>query len=1054
MQIKIYSQKRRINPGHRHIARVFYLIALLTFLSMASFAQNITVRGHVVDDKGEPLIGASVKSNANAANGTLTDISGNFAISVGSNAVLTISYIGYVTSEVPIKGTTTNLGQIILAKNVNSLTDVVVVGYGVQRKSDVTGSQVTIDAKSLEETPATNVVQQLEGKVPGLDIIQNGNGLGATPAIRLRGNRTIGQGVTSGADNPLLVVDGTPYFGSLNDINPSDIKTLDILKDAAATAIYGSRGSGGVILITTNRGRIGRIVTTFDAYYGVSSNINELKVYNASQYAQAHADAAATQPLQSTPASLFYPLAPLEQDGITNGVNTDWQKLVLKNGFVADQVLGVSGGTESVQYHVSAGYRNETGIDPGTSLKRYNLTSNIDLQVSKHLKVGFNMINTLLYNNNGAGSQFAYAATLSPLVSPYNADGSVRQFPNVGQIDALNLSPLWMQSNPQLYYNQSHRIQNFATVYAEVGIIEGLKYRFQLSGTWIQGEGGSYNGVNGSDIPNQTLTRASTNNNENSRYNAQNLLTYDKFFGPKHHLVFTGLFEYEKFSTDNSSISVTNVPTDANINNALGLSTVSGVSSGASEYALISEMARGVYSYNNRYSLSATVRNDANSTLAAGHQTLAYPAVGLAWNVINEDFMKKYNWLDNLKLRLNYGITSNGALVGSPYQTLAQLSSAKYEYGSIPTGNQAGYLVGTLENPDLSWQKTAQWNLGVDFSVLKNKITGSIDVYSEKTTGILLNNVLPPSTGATGQQSNLGTSAGKGLEISVSSINISGKNGFTWSTDANIAFSRERIVELPNGILANVNLGEFVGSPLNVIYDVKKIGIFQINDPALAKQTSPVEYPGQIRVQDLNGDGIINSADNQILGSFQPQYTFGLTNRISYKNFDLSIVVNGRMGQTVLVPFLASNGTTGGFGFLTNLRKNEPYRDYWSPSNQAGTVTAVNSQIQRPLFSSTEQYYDGSWIRARSINVGYTFSQKLLHGTGLSSLRIYANCLNPFIIYAPVRKVADGMDPESTGNASSGVTNQTNGINTAPRPQTIDIRTTLRTFNFGLNVRF
>jgi len=1056
MQLKFYLKKLRIDlvVSATMIRRTLVSIFLLLFLPLASHAQNLTVRGHVVDATGEPLIGANVKSSSKANGGVATNISGDFTISASANSQITISYIGYKNAIIVLKPGQSNLGQIILAKDASSLTEVVVVGYGTQRKVDVTGAQSTVDAKSLQEIPAPNVVQQLAGKVAGLDIISNGNGLGAVPAIRLRGNRTIGQSVTSGADNPLIVLDGVPYFGSINDVNPNDIKSLDVLKDAAATAIYGSRGSGGVILITTNRGRVGKMITTFDAYYGVSNNINELKVYNSQQYVQAHNDAAATQPLQNSLPSLFYPLAPLEQQGVTNGINTDWQKQVLQTGIVSDQVLGISGGTDKVQYHVSAGYRYETPVDRGgISRTRYSMNSSIDLQASKRIKVGVNLMNTLTYSNNAAGSQFGYAATLSPLVAPYNADGSPVQFPSVGQINNLNLSPIWIQKNPSLYYNQNHTLQNFLTTYAEVSIISGLKYKFIVGADWNQGTGGAYNGVNGSNITNQTLTTASTSNNESYRYDLQNLLTYDRFFG-KHHINFTGLFETEKYHFDSSNINVTNVPSDANVNAALGLSTLANASSNEGAYSVISEMARLVYSYNSRYSLSATVRNDANSTLAPGHQYLIYPAIGLAWNITNESFMSNYTWLDNLKLRADYGITSNGALVGSPYQTLAALASAKYEYGGVTTGNQGGYLVGTLPNPDLSWQKTAQWNVGIDFGILKDRITGSIDVYTQKTTGIILSNVLPPSTGATGQQSNLGTSADKGLEIGISTINVKGSNGFSWSTDANIAFSREHIVSLPNGILANVNTGEFVGSPLNVIYDVKKIGIFQINDPALAIQKSPVEYPGMIKVQDVNGDGVINSADNQILGSFQPQYTFGITNRVTYKNFDLSIVVNARMGQMVEVPFLASNGTSGGFGFLTNLRTNEPYRDYWSPSNPSGTMTAMNSQIQRPIFSSTEQYYDGSWIRARSINVGYTFSPKLLTGIGISSLRVYTNCINPFIIYAPVRKVSDGMDPEPTGNVSSGVTNQTNGIDPAPRPQTINIGTTPRTFNFGVNVKF
>ena len=390
----------------------------------------------------------------------------------------------------------------------------------------------------------------------------------------------------------------------------------------------------------------------------------------------------------------------------------------------------------------------------------------------------------------------------------------------------------------------------------------------------------------------------------------------------------------------------------------------------------------------------------------------------------------------------------------------------KYEYGGTTTGDASGLLVGSLANYNLTWQKTGEFNIGLDFGVLKDRITGTVDVYQEKTTGILLSNALPGSTGATSQTSNLGSSSDRGLEISLSSINFQNKGGFTWTTDFNIAFSRERIDALPNGIQALPANGEFVGWPLNVIYDNKKIGIWQLSDSPgvtngvaspVTAQTSPKQYPGQIRVLDVNGDGVINQSDNVIVGTFQPQYTGGITNRFSYKNFDLSVVIQARMGVSAVAPYLGSGGSTGGWAFLGTGRHTQPYINYWTPTNTTGTFPEPNDNNQSYLYGSTTTYVDGSWIKARSINLGYTVPSKLLARVGISSLRIYANCTNPFIIYAPSRNLLDGLDPETNSiGGSIGGQNGGNAGGSTSRVATINYTAdpTTRNFILGINLKF
>jgi len=1052
-------------------------LLLLLGMSMFSgiiYAQNITITGHVTDSKGEPLIGATIKVTASPATATTTNISGAFSLIVPpATKQITISYVGYVSITKDVPATGRNLGQIPLANDANSLSEVVVVGYGTQNKRDVTGATFTVDAKTLAETPTPNFVDQLKGKVAGLDIVSTSSQPGSTPAIHLRGNRTIGQGVNSGADQPLLVVDGVPYTGSISDINPDNIKNIEILKDASSTAIYGSRGSGGVLLITTNRGSAGRSITTFNATLGVRNIESELHVFNGTQYAQLKTDAVQGSILQGNGASASYPLSALEQQGLANGVNVDWQKYGYQTGINSDQHLNISGGNETTTFNIGAGYNTITDLIPNNRYERYSFQVSVDHKITKTIRVGANMTNTLSYRNTPNGD---ISTGMTPLVAPFDDAGNLRLFPLVGAFDASTVTPLYARYNGQSSKNNKRDFHDFTSLFAEWKPIKNLTYKISFGYDFTQTLQGIYNGGSVSQTGiSQASSTASQSNGDGYHYTLDNLLTYDNTFGGKHHITFTALFGSEKNHYESEQANITNVPADVNQFYNLNLGTFSSFSNNSySEYGLISEMARLNYSFNGTYALTATVRGDGNSTLAPGHQWLYYPALAAAWNISNEKWMQQYPLINNLKLRAGYGITSNGALNGNPYQTLGALGISTFQYGYNSAGNTLSVTQGSIANPNLKWQQTAEFSLGLDFAVLNNRISGTVDVYSQKTTNILLGTNNVASLGGAGFQSNLGSSAGKGLEISISSINIQNKGGFTWATDFNIAFSRERIVALPNGIKADVNNSLFVGYPLNVAYDVRKIGIWQIADspgPDLTKsQTSGAvyqkvagqvypEYPGQIRVQDVNGNGTIDNGDNQILGSFSPQYIGGITNRFTYKNFDLSFNIQAHMGGIVVVQYLTSGGSIGGYGFLGTGRFNEPYRNYWTPTNPTGTFPEPNMNNQSYPFSSTTQYYDGSWIKLRNINFGYNIPSKFVSRAGISSLRIFAQCLNPWIIYNPAGKATNGTvyDPESNssggsvGGTFSGNPTGPNGGRNASVNNGIPFS---REFVFGLNVKF
>lgn len=1040
---------------------------LCIFFSLSLQAQNpIRVKGRITSEGGQPVGNATIAVKGSSAAAS-SDMGGNFELMAPPNATLVISAIGIATKEVNVNGRQTL--NISVTTSANDLEQVIVVGYGTQKKRDITGSVVSVNEKTLREVPAPNLVAQLKGRTAGVDIISNGATPGTSGQIRIRGNRTLttSQSQSDALDQPLLVVDGIPYGGSINDISTDDVASIEILKDASATAIYGSRGAGGVILITTKRGRTGKAVISYDGYYGMSQITGKYKVFNGPEYAQFKADAATYN--RTSPGTSSYPLTQAEKDALAAGVSTNWQDLIYQNGFTTNNQLTVSGGSEGTQYGLSGGYYQEAGIIPNQKYERYSLRSTIDHKISKHVKIGLNTLNTLSYSNTPGGSGVPSGLMrLTPLAPAYNADGTVNLLPAIGSLDANIISPLTLKTKKDAILARNRRIRTFNSLYAEVQIIDGLRYRLNVGLDFRQDNGNNYSGP-GTYVNTNTSQAASTasiNNTEAWAYNIQNLLYYDKTIAEKHKIGLTGLFEINKDHTLGSAFNAVGLPADyiqtGNFFLANSVTPVNNTSA-FQESGLISYMGRANYSYDNRYLLTATVRVDGSSTLSPGYQYFTYPAVAAGWNIINEHFMGDVPVISNLKLRGGWGISGNRNV--APYQTLGLLTASSYNFGQGAQGQQAAYLVTSLPNKALSWQSTSQWNVGLDFGVLKNRLTGSIDVYDQTTKDILLPVSLPPSNGAGSTFMNLGKTKGHGVEINLNSVNIQNSNGFTWSTDLNFYFNREKIVELTTpSEKFNIGNGWFVGQPLTVIYDVKKLGIWQTEDSAkgiLAAQTSPVQFPGQIRVEDVNGDHKIDQNDRQILGNFQPKWEGGITNRFTYKNFDLSVVIFARMGMKVLVPYLTADGGAQGYPFFLQSRVNQVKVNYWTRSNPTNDFPAPDAGTDRPLFSSTLGYQDGSFIKCRSINFGYELPASILKKASISSLRIYVTAVNPFIIYSPF--VRDGFGPDPEGNGyGGGVSSPTaggsigaGGTNGQGRQVSVNANNpSTRQFNIGLNLKF
>lgn len=1021
-----------------------WLLAIFAlFLVQALGAQNlIRVQGRVLSDKNEALPLATVVL-VGTGTGVQTDENGSYSIETPPDGVLQASYIGYESVDIPVSGRT----QIDFALGTMVLQEVVVIGYGTARKRDVTGSIVSVNSSELKEVPAGNTIQALQGRLAGVDIARNGTRPGSGGQIRIRGSRSL-----FASNDPFLVVDGIPYGGSINDLNPDDIANIEVLKDASATAIYGSRGSNGVILISTKKGSAGKPVLTYDGYYGVSQIIDQYKVFGAQEFEDLRDIAG------------YNTLSPDEVQGLANGVNTNWQDYLYNNGSISNHSLGISGGTDMMTYSIGGGYFKEDGVITGQSFDRYSIRASLDAKISKNIKVGLNSMNTL-GTTKGEGLNPIYnTMRINPALSPYNADGSINLRPLVGTVDEFSTAnPLTLDDSDAVVQSR-RRLRTFNSLYGEVNIWKGLKYRLNVGLDYRQENYGEYIGPNtiinpGGVEPTQNRARASFG--EGWDYVIENLLTYDQTFNEKHRVGVTLLYSVQKSqSVGSGTFQTTQLPGDFVQYYALnlgsgGLTFLDGTGGSFSRRGLVSYMGRLNYTFNGKYLLTATFRRDGSSIFPSG-TWLNYPAFSLGWNIADEDFLSGSTVLNTLKLRAGYGVTGQQDIPTSAY--LGGLSTnTRYNYGTTLVN---GVLVTSLPNRDIRWESTETTNFGIDFGLFENRLTGSVDVYTQKTDGLLIQKQLPLSNGANNYWTNAAKTEGNGVEVVLSAdlLRSSQTDGFQFSVDLNFSVARDKVVELQDPTLQqDIQNGLFVGHPISAIFDYTKLGIWQKDEADLAASYNSAFYvskPGEIKIADINNDGVINADDRSIIGSAQPDWTGGVTLRFGYKNFDLSMVTFARMGGTLIATYFQNDGTTSGyFGFGTG-RSNQFAVDYWTPVNATNAFPIPNNN-DRKQFSSTLGYYDASFIRVRSINLGYTFPKSWTSNIGVESLRVYLSSQNPFILYSPFVSAGLGIDPEGTG--TGGAINPQGASNGAIRSGTITAGLStppVKSLILGLNIKF
>lgn len=943
-----------------------FKLLLLLLVPIAGLAQSRQLSGTVTDsENGQPLIAATIMVKGSKVN-TITDNSGAFTINVSEGDILQVSNVGYKPTEVRVSFSAPL--QVTLEPTNRQLGEVVVVGYGTQKRSDVTGAVSSVPKSRFTQLPVTNIMQAVQGSVPGLNVSTPSQVPGRTANVQVRGLNSIGA-----STSPLIVVDGVPLApdASTNDINANDVASMEILKDASAVAIYGVRGSNGVILITTKRGITGKPVIRYNVYGGPENIIMSLNPSSPERYVQKWKDYKTQNGLTDT--SILPNL--FERNNYYAGKVTDWMDVVKQTGMLTDHNLSISGGSKDVKYYVSGEYLNQKGAVKGYKYQRINLRSNLDINVTDYLTVG----SSLFFNNNnsdGGRANFYLATIMSPYGQLYDANGNYAIYP---------MSPELLYLNPMLGLTTERieRSNNITgTGYAEIrpGFAKGLKYRMNASYSVVRGRSGSYEGRS----VNNLLGTAATFNSESKYWIIENILSYTKDWN-RHHIDFTGLYSSQaKIYYENRAGATGFINDQLGFYN-LGAGATQTASSFQDKKTNLSQMGRINYSFDSRYLLTLTARRDGASVFGANTSKYGvFPSMAVGWNIHNEKFMQNVALFTNLKLRASYGKTGNEAVTINRTQTTA--GTVRFPFSGVST---IGVLANNLGNANLRWEETKGLNVGIDFSVLKNRISGTIDVFKTTTNDIILSRNLPIITGYASILDNLGKTKNTGLEILLNTVNVETKN-FRWETSINFSTYKNTIVSLYGNYdstgkeISDIGQGLFIGQPRFVIYDYVLEGVWQTGeDPS---NVDPTAKPGHLKFKDLNGDKKIDANDRTIIGSRLPKWTGGLTNTFHYKNLHLSIFVQtsqGALRNNVNLTFADEAG-----------RMNIPAEiEYWSIANPINTRPSLSAVA---LTGNRGYGYpkDASYTRIKDITLSYTMPQSILDKVKLASVTLYASGRN------------------------------------------------------------
>ncbi len=960
----------------------------------------VRIAGRVTDASGAPIGGATVLEADNGQNGTVTDADGKFTLTALPSSRLSVSYLGYLTREFPIG--TADYFDVVLQEDVAMLDDVVVVGYGTVRKSDLTGSVASVSTDDLLRGGKADAVGAMQGALPGVQIQRSNNKPGGTYNILIRGLNTI-----SGSTSPLVVIDGV-QGASLENINPDDIERIDILKDASSTAIYGSRATNGVVLVTTKRGKKGTVKIDYNGYVGFRQYTHLPNMMSGDEYVQLAREAtrAKNNNVYKDDSEIF---TPSELKAIADHNYFDWVDAVTGTAVMTNHSISASGGNDVTAYSISAGYYYEDGMMEPQEFSRYNLRAAIDVQPVDYLKFGINMYGTHSVRDTGNSDLLQDAIRLRPTYHPTNLiTGEEEWAYSNGQYNAL--------ITQQNEYNKTKHYNLLGNLYLEILPVKGLSLKTTFSPNIRFNEIGQYRGKytkanKGTNDPTSNYAK-----NSYTDWVWDNQITY-RFERNDHRFDITGVFSMLETKVENLRGIGDGLSYNSLWYNLQGGSKKNTSTSGYTQTNLMSYLARANYVFRDKYFVTASIRFDGSSKLARGNKWGSFPSVAVAWRLSGEEFMKSAEWLDNLKLRLSFGQTGNDNV--SAYQTQGSISAANYyTFGS---SNVIGYVPGNLRNLDLGWERTTEYNVGLDFGFLGNRISGSIEYYNRLTEDLIMNKTVPVTTGYSSVKANVGSVRNTGFEMLLNTENVRTKN-FSWRTQLTFAYNKNKIVDLQykedlssRGQSLHGMQGDFsnlwvIGQPVDMNYNIVTAGIWQLDEAEEAAKYGCT--PGQYKPLDLNGDGVITDADRVIDGKRTPDWTGGMTNIFTWRGFDLSFQLSFQTGARLKNQFYVSYALEGNAMNFNNLRRN-----YWTPENpsneapQPSNMGAYNNVKgtwnNETKATTTHRFASSNFLKVNYITLGYSFKESTLKRVRMSNLRVYATVQNPFLWSAK-----DVVDPE------------------------------------------
>ncbi len=973
-----------LNHYYNRCSKKGLLLNSLFLIAMSSYGQSANVKGVIKDSSGKGIAGVTIRVKGEAET-VQTNTQGNFSIQVSPGSTLIITSVGFQEKQITV-GQQANL-DIALVPVENVLEELVVVGYGSQKRSDITGSVASVPKDRLSKIPVNNVMQAIQGAVSNVTVSQASSIPGDAPSVQVRGRNSI-----SATTEPFVVVDGIPLTktdGSINDINPNDIESVEILKDPSAVAIYGVNGSNGVILITTKRGTTGKPSIRYSGYGGIENVAHILEPVSGEELLKRYAEYARitnTSLYNGGPVRNQY-----EYDNYKNGITTDWLDAVMQTGVIQNHNVSLSGGSENAKYFVSGDYLNEKGVLLGYNYKRYSFRTNTDFKATKYLSVGTSSF-IVAHNRDGGRANLLQAAAMSPYARMYNEDGSLTQYPMYSEqlwsnpLLPTTLDPQRRQFNISL---NGYAELNFGELYKPLA---GLKYKLNAGYSFVPVRNNEYEGESVYNFAG--LGRMT--NNETQTYTLENILTYAKDFG-KHHIDFTGLYAAKSKYWQQAIATGEVFPNDALGWGNLGAASTQKVSSTADLYRTISQMGRLNYAYDSRYMLTLTVRRDGASVFGRNNKYGAFPSAAAAWNIHNESFMQNTKHIvSSLKWRVSYGLSGNEAI--PVYRTQFLMDSNPMAMNGL--SNTALTIRTLMGNYDLQWEKTKGLNTGVDFGLLNNRISGSIDMYKSSTYDLLLTQGLPKLTGFATVYSNIGKIENKGIDLTLNTKNIV-KDNFNWSSTLVFSRNKNKITEVYGNGKDDLGNRWFIGQPLGVIYDYTKVGIWQEDEIASGanKGWDDAAQAGDLKLADLNADGKIDDGDRSVLGQTAPKWTAGLTNTFSYKAFTLNVFINTVQGA------LRNNPQIGGASDEMGRRSTPAALGYWTPENKSNEWRSLgnHSNIHGYGFPS-----NASFTRLKDITLSYTMPQQLVEKIGVQGLTIYASGRN---LYTWTNWL--GWDPEA-----------------------------------------